>query len=135
MPLFPSLGVVVGHPRYDPGAPGFILLSAIALLIMAAAVAVLFVALRPLENTPLPLWDGGFVKGPGVRSATVGVLLCIAGAATLASVGWGLKEQGLYCVAAMLTTLVAARVLANDVTTSATRSGSSSTPAVRVTHA
>jgi hypothetical protein len=73
-----------------------------------------FVTLRPLENDGLPLWDGGFVARPGVRSVAVGVLQCIAGAATLASVGWGLKDQGLYCVAAMLAALVAARRLADD---------------------
>ena len=73
-----------------------------------------FVTLRPLENNPLPLWDGGFVARPGGRSAAVGALLCIAGAATLASVGWGLKDQGLYCVAVMLIALLAARRLASD---------------------
>jgi hypothetical protein len=66
-----------------------------------------------LENNPLPLWDGGFVEGPGGRSVAVGVLLCIAGAATLASVGWGLKDQGVYCVAVMLIALVAHRRLAS----------------------
>jgi hypothetical protein len=45
----------------------------------------------------LPLWDRGF-----------------AGAATLASVGWGLKDPGLYCVAVMLVALVVARTLASD---------------------
>ena len=49
-----------------------------------------------------------------MRSLAVGALLCLAGAATLASVGWGLKDQGLYCVAAMLIALAAARVLASD---------------------
>jgi membrane protein implicated in regulation of membrane protease activity len=49
-----------------------------------------------------------------VRSAAVGILLCIAGAATLASVGWGLKDQGLYCIAVMLVALVAARRLADQ---------------------
>jgi hypothetical protein len=94
----------LGYPRFDPAAPGFLVLSVVQLA---------FIALRPLENDPLPLWDGGFVAGPGGRSAAVGVLLCIAGAATLASVGWGLKDQGLYCIAVMLAALVAARRLAN----------------------
>jgi hypothetical protein len=44
----------------------------------------------------------------------VGALLCFAGAATLASVGWGLKDQGLYCVTAMLVALLVARALASD---------------------
>jgi hypothetical protein len=71
-----------------------------------------FVALRPLENNPLPLWDGGHVGTPDTRSAAVGALLCVAGAATLASCAWGLKDQGLWCVAIILTSLVGARLLA-----------------------
>jgi hypothetical protein len=101
------------HPRFDPSSPGFVL-SVIQLMIMGTLVAVVFVTLRPLENNPLPLWDGGSVSRPGGRSAAVGVLLCVAGAATLTSVGWGLKDQGLYCVAVMLITLFAARRLASD---------------------
>jgi hypothetical protein len=104
----------LGYPRFDPAAPGFLVLSVVQLVIMAVLVALAFIALRSLENDPLPLWDGGFVAGPGGRSAAVGVLLCIAGAATLASVGWGLKDQGLYCIAVMLAALVAARRLADD---------------------
>jgi Acyltransferase family len=103
----------LGYPRFDPAAPGFVVLSVVQLMIMAALVALAFIALRPLENDPLPLWDGGYVAGPGGRSAAVGALLCIAGAATLASVGWGLKAQGLYCIAVMLAALVAARRLAS----------------------
>jgi hypothetical protein len=104
----------IGYPRFDPSSPGFIALSVVQLLIMGALVAVVFVTLRPLENDPMPLWDGGYVAGPGGRSAAVGALLCIAGAATLASVGWGLKDQGLYCVAVMVIALLAARRLASD---------------------
>jgi hypothetical protein len=104
----------LGHPRFDPSSPGFVVLSVVQLMIMGALVAVVFVTLRPLENNPLPLWDGGFVSRPGGRSAAVGVLLCVAGAATLTSVGWGLKDQGLYCVAVMLIALFAARRLASD---------------------
>jgi hypothetical protein len=103
----------LGYPRFDPAVPGFLALSVVQLVIMAVLVAMAFIALRPLENNPLPLWDGGFVAGPGGRSAAVGALLWIAGAATLASVGWGLKDQGLYCIAVMLAALVAARRLAN----------------------
>ncbi|MDT5264190.1 MAG: hypothetical protein QOI90_816, partial [Mycobacterium sp.] len=82
-------------------------------VIMAVLVAVTFVALRPLENNPLPPWDGGYVAGPGPRSTAVGVLLCVAGAATLASCAWGLKDEGWWCVAIILTGLVAARALAS----------------------
>jgi len=52
------------------------------------------------------------VTQPGCRSAAVGILLCTAGTATLASVGWGLKDQGLFCLAVMLVALAAARGLA-----------------------
>jgi hypothetical protein len=104
----------LGYPRFDPSSSGFIVLSVVQLLIMGALVAVVFCVLRPLENNPLPLWDSGFVPRAGGRSPAVGALLCVAGAATLASVGWGLKDEGLYCVAAMLIALVAARSLASD---------------------
>jgi hypothetical protein len=77
---------------------------------MAVLVAVLFVTLRPLENNPLPGWDGP-VAVSGARSVGVGILLCVAGIATLASVKWGLKDDGLYCVAVMVLALIGARVL------------------------
>lgn len=104
----------LGYPRFDPGAANFVALSVLQVLVMAVLVTAVFVLLRPLESNPLPLWDGGFVAGPGLRSAAVGLLLCTAGAATLASVGWGLKDEGLFCVAAMLLALVAARALADE---------------------
>jgi hypothetical protein len=102
---------LAGLPRY-PGQPHFLVLSVYQMTIMAILVAGLFLLLRPLENNPLPLWDGGRVSAPGWRSAAVGTLLVIAGAATLASVGWGLKDTGLQCVSVMLGALVAARTLA-----------------------
>jgi hypothetical protein len=111
----------LGHPRYDASAPGFVALSILQLLIMTTLVATVFVVLRPLENSPLPLWDGGHVAEPGWRSATVGALLCAAGAATLASVGWGLEGPGLYCVAVMLAALICARRLASDPNATAQR--------------
>ncbi|MHA3019929.1 acyltransferase family protein [Mycobacterium sp. BMJ-28] len=99
----------LGLPRH-PGQPHLLALSIVQMVVMAVLVAVLFVALRPLENNPLPYWDGGTVSA--TRGAAVGTLLCIAGAATLASVGWGLKGPGLLCVAALLAALAAARTLA-----------------------
>lgn len=101
----------LGYPRF-PGQPHFLVLSVVQVLIMIVVVGVLFVTLRPLENTPLPGWDGGYVAAPGLRSATVGTLLCVAGVATLASVKWGLKDQGIDCIAVMLAALVVARLLA-----------------------
>jgi hypothetical protein len=119
----------LGHPRYDAETAGFVALSILQLVIMVVLVATIFVALRPLENNPLPLWDGGFVSAPGSRSAAVGALLCVAGAATLTSVGWGLKDQGLYCVALMLAALVAARFLAGGQPVTAQRVCAASLPA------
>jgi hypothetical protein len=103
----------LGWPRY-PGHPHLLALSIAQAVMMGVLVSAIFVVLRPLENDPLRLWDGGYVAGPGLRSAAVGVLLCIAGAATLASVGWGLKEQGLLCVSVMVVTLIGARRLADE---------------------
>jgi hypothetical protein len=100
-----------GHPRY-PGQPNFLGISIEQLFIMLGIVAVLFVALRHLENNPLPGWDGVPAITSVWRGAGVGALLCVAGAATLAAVKWGLKGDGLVCVAVMVTALVAARVLA-----------------------
>ena len=119
----------LGYPRYDAGGAGFVALSVLQLTIMAGLVAAAFVVLRPLESNPLPLWDGGRVTAPGARSAAVGALLCVAGAATLASVGWGLQGQGLYCVAVMLAALVAARFLAADQPVVAQRVCAASLPA------
>jgi hypothetical protein len=119
----------LGYPRFDAGAAGFVALSILQLIVMAVLVTTALVALRPLENNPLPLWDGGYVAATGPRSAAVGVLLCVAGAATLASVGWGLKGPGLYCVAVMLAALIGARFLAGDRPVTAARVCAASTPA------
>jgi hypothetical protein len=102
-----------GRPRY-PGRPDFLGISIEQLFIMAGIVALLFVALRPLENNPLPGWDGGAKITSRWRGGAIGALLCLAGAATLAAVKWGLKDDGLVCVAVMVTALVAARALATD---------------------
>ena len=119
----------LGYPRFDAGAAGFVALSILQLIVMAVLVTTAFVALRPLENNPLPLWDGGYVAATGPRSAAVGVLLCVAGTATLASVDWGLKGPGLYCVAVMLAALIGARFLAGDRPVTAARVCAASTPA------
>ena len=101
----------LGHPRY-PGRPHFLLISVMQLLIVVAVVAVLFLTLRPLENNPLSGWAGAPAITSAWRGAAVGTLLCVAGVATLAAIRWGLKDDGLVCVAAMVTALVAARALA-----------------------
>ncbi|MEU9806483.1 acyltransferase [Mycobacterium sp. NPDC050853] len=104
----------LGFPRYDTAAPDFILLSVLQVATMLVLVAGLFLALRPLENNPLPGWDGGYVAHPGLRSAAVGIALMIAGGFTLASVVWGLKGFGLVCWVVVLAGLITARALASD---------------------
>ncbi len=101
----------LGFARY-PGQHDFLAVSVLQLLIVVAVVAVLFVALRPLENNPLSGWDGA----PGVtsraRSTAIGALLCVAGVALLAAIKWGLKDDGLVCMAVVVTALVSARAVA-----------------------
>jgi hypothetical protein len=77
-----------------------------------AVVAVLFVFLRPLENNPLPGWDGAPSVASRWRGAVIGALLCVAGVTLLASIKWGLKDDGLVCMAAVVTALVGARAVA-----------------------
>lgn len=101
----------LGHPRY-PGQPDFVAVSVTQLVLMVVAVAVLFVSLRPLENNPLAGWDGAPAIASVRRGAAAGALLCIAGVATLAAIRWGLKGDGLVCVAVMVASLVGARMLA-----------------------
>ncbi|GBG37928.1 acyltransferase family protein [Mycobacterium montefiorense] len=102
---------LTGHPRY-PGRPDFFAVSVMQLLLMVAAVAVLFLVLRPLENNPLSGWDGAPAITSAGRGVATGLLLCVAGVATLAAIKWGLKDDGLICVATMVAALVSARALA-----------------------
>ncbi|GBE66612.1 acyltransferase [Mycobacterium sp. MFM001] len=104
--LFDELGL----PRY-PGQPHFAVVTVAQLLLMAAAVATLFIALRPLENNPLPGWDRAAPVKTAGRGLVIGTLLCVAGAATLVSIHWGLKDVGLHFQATTVTALIAARAL------------------------
>ena len=90
---------------------------------MAAGVTVLFVALRPLENNPLPGWDGAAPANTVARGAVIGTLLCVAGAATLASIHWGLKDLGLFFEATTVTALVTARAFATSPPSRSARCG------------
>jgi hypothetical protein len=115
MPALLGMHVVfdyLGYPRY-PGQPHLVALSVLQLVVMVGVIGVLFVMLRPLETTPLPGWDGP-VAASGWRSAAVGTLLCIAATATLVSVKWGLKDDGVYCVAVMLAALLLARACVSE---------------------
>ncbi|WP_055403885.1 MULTISPECIES: acyltransferase [unclassified Mycobacterium] len=100
----------LGWPRY-PGAHDFLAVSLAQVLIVVGVVAVLFVALRPLENNPLSGWDGAPTVTARGRGTVIGVLLCVAGVAILAAIRWGLKDDGLVCMAVMVTALVAARAV------------------------
>ncbi|WAC91370.1 acyltransferase family protein [Mycobacterium sp. Aquia_213] len=102
---------LTGHARY-PGQPDYLAISVLQLLLMVATVAVLFLVLRPLENNPLAGWDGAPAITSTGRGVAAGLLLCVAGVATLASIKYGLKDDGLICVATMVTALVGARALA-----------------------
>ncbi|TEA03487.1 acyltransferase family protein [Mycobacteroides salmoniphilum] len=104
----------LGFPRYNTAAPNFVVLSVLQVMTMAVLVTGLFLALRPLENNPLPGWDGGYVAQPGMRSTAVGIALMTAGGFTLASVVWGLKGFGLTCWVVALAGLITARALASD---------------------
>ncbi|WP_409426878.1 acyltransferase family protein [Mycobacterium sp. SMC-11] len=99
----------LGWARY-PGQPNFVAISVAQLIIVASAVALLFVVLRPLENNPLPGWDAP-VSAARRRGTAAGLLLMTAGAATLVAIKWGLKDDGLICVAVMLVALIGARLL------------------------
>ncbi|HXO54756.1 MAG TPA: acyltransferase, partial [Mycobacterium sp.] len=44
----------LGHPRFDPSSPGFVVLSVVQLMIMGALVAVVFVTLRPPRRETKP---------------------------------------------------------------------------------
>lgn len=101
----------LGFARY-PGRHDFLAVSIVQVLIVIAVVAVLFVFLRPLENNPLPGWDGAPNVASRGRGAVIGALLCVAGVALLASIKWGLKDDGLVCMAVVVTSLVGARAVA-----------------------
>jgi hypothetical protein len=68
---------------------------------------VLFVALRPLENNPLPGWDH-----PVSPCECCGMWQAWP---IPASVKRGLKEDGIHCVALLLTALLAARMLSRPI--------------------
>ena len=103
----------LGWPRY-PGQPGFAAVGVAQLLLVVGVVAILFLALRPLENRPLPGWDGAAEVTSVARGVAVGALLCVAGAATLVAIRWGLKDIGLYFEAITVGALIAARALASN---------------------
>ncbi len=102
---------VAGWPRL-PGQPHLVALGVVQLTLMTVLVGALFVALRPLETRTLPWWDGVVAEPSGRKSAAVGALVCAASAALLASVKWGLKDDGVFCVAVMLAGVITARRLA-----------------------
>ena len=117
-------------PRYRPVSRDFVALAVVQLVIMAVLVGGRCSSrCVRWRTTRCRCGTAATSPRPGPRSAAVGTLLCVAGAATLASVGWGLKDDGLYCVAVMLAALVGARFLACDPQPSAQRVWAASLPA------
>ena len=119
----------LGHPRYDPTAPGFIVLSVCSWSSWPSWLPRCSSCCARWRTTRCHCGTAATWPATGSRSAAVGALLCVAGAATLASVGWGLKGPGLYCVAVMLAALVGARFLATDQHVTAQRVCAASLPA------
>jgi hypothetical protein len=101
----------LGCPRF-PGTKDFLAISLAQVLVVVVAVALLFVALRRLENNPLSGWDGAPAVTSRGRGFAIGALLCVAGVALLAAIRWGLKDDGLVCMAVVVSALVTARIVA-----------------------
>ena len=72
----------VGLDAYDVDAPYFWVLLALRAVVFAVVMFAMFRLLAPLEHRPLPWWDAT-VGATGVRSATAGVLIVVAGVALL----------------------------------------------------
>ncbi|TDP41078.1 acyltransferase family protein [Nocardia ignorata] len=105
------LSHLLGFDRGGPSEAGFWLLTVGQLTATAALTAVLFVALRGLENTPLRWWDGPVAPVRGLRSAAVVLTVGAAGLAILQATRGGLTPEGLPWFAGAATALFGARLL------------------------
>ncbi|WP_446222738.1 acyltransferase family protein [Nocardia sp. IBHARD005] len=105
------LSHVAGVDRTAPTEPGFWLLTAVQLTATAALTGALFLALRGLENTALPWWDGPVAAVRGVRSAATVLAVIAAGLAILQATRWGLTVDGWTWFAGAAAALLAARLL------------------------
>ncbi|MFD4443034.1 acyltransferase [Nocardia sp. NPDC058519] len=105
------LSHLAGVDRTAPTEPGFWLLTAVQLTATAALTGALFLALRGLENTALPWWDGPVAAVRGVRSAATVLAVIAAGLAILQATRWGLTVDGWTWFAGAAAALIAARLL------------------------
>ncbi|MFD4461776.1 acyltransferase [Nocardia sp. NPDC058480] len=105
------LSHLAGVDRAAPTEPGFWLLTAVQLAATGALTGALFLALRGLENTALPWWDGPVAAVRGVRSAATVLAVIAAGLAILAATRWGLTVDGWTWFAGAAAALLAARLL------------------------
>jgi hypothetical protein len=100
----------VGLDAYDVHAPGFWGLLALRALVFTVVMAVTFRLLSPLENRPLPWWDGP-ARATGARSTAAGALVCVAGVALVLLAKNGLTGfVGWTTLGCFLAAAVAARV-------------------------
>ncbi len=97
---------------FDVHRPDFGLRMALRVLVFAVVMAVMFVALLPLEHRRLPWWDAPLpVRLGPVRSALVGTLVGVAGVAILLTAKEGLgASAGWQALGIFLTALALARI-------------------------
>jgi hypothetical protein len=102
----------VGLDAYDVAAPGFWARLGLRAVVFAVVMAVLFVALSPLEHRKLPWWDNP-VHATGARSTLAGILVCIAGIALVLLAKNGLAgADGYTMLGGFTAAAVAARMCA-----------------------
>ncbi|WP_336085479.1 acyltransferase family protein [Nocardia sp. SSK8] len=105
------LGHAAGLHRTHPGQPGFWLLTVAQLVLTAAGTALLFLALRGLENTPLRWWDDTVAPVRGAYSAATVLAVSAAGCALLQATRFGITAEGARWLACAALGLLVARVL------------------------
>ncbi|WP_278266069.1 acyltransferase family protein [Nocardia sp. AG03] len=105
------LGHFAGLHRTRPGQPGFWSLTVAQLVLTAAGTAVLFLALRGLENTPLRWWDDAVRPVRGGWSAVTVLAVIAAGCALLQATRFGLTAEGARWLTCSAGCLLTARVL------------------------
>lgn len=107
-----AISHLLGHDKSSADQPGFVLLLGVQLVALYLLTSVLFLALSPLENRPLPWWDSTPAEIRGVRGAVVGMSVVCAGIGILVAAKWGLNGSGIWCTAAALGALLLARTVA-----------------------
>jgi hypothetical protein len=115
----------VGVDAYDVHEPGFWGRLALRAAVFAVVMTLTFALLSPLEHRRLPWWDAP-ARATGVRSATAGVLVGVAGIALLLMAKDGLAGvEGWSALGAFVVATAAARICA--VTTRPVRTAGSRT--------